>query len=110
MKTKARPLWVFPRISEQRNGVKIDTAKCIPAIHTGPDQARIASLEHSGRKPMRTLNRKQSLSSNACPCNGVLDKLPVKKQAVLVVSKIRKGRSFSVSFGPESQYRVPRWC
>jgi hypothetical protein len=58
------------------------------------------------RKTMRTLNRKQSLLPDAGPCNGVLDELAMKKQAVLVVSKIRKGRAPSVSFGPESQYGV----
>src|SRR5499433_3904934 len=110
MKTKARPLAVFPHISEQRNGVKIGTTKCIPAVDARSDQARITSVEHRGRKAMRTLNRKQSSSSNVRPCSGVFDKLPVQKQAVLVVPKICKSRSFSVSFGPESQYRVPRPC
>src|SRR5262249_51766713 len=79
-------------------------------VHPEFDQARVTALEDCCRKAMRTLYRKQSSSSNAGPGNRVSDELAVKKQAVLVVSKIREGRFSSVSFRPESQHRIAHRC
>src|SRR5438034_4528222 len=55
---KKRPLRVFTRVSQGRDGVKFQTAKSVSALHPQFLHARKSALEYSRRRAVGTMHGK----------------------------------------------------